>query len=805
MSYKNRMLISLNWLKQYIDLDGIGINEMENALTMIGQEVEKIEVLGGNLKNVVTAQIIEKEMHPDSDHLTICKVDNGKEILQIVCGAPNHKAGDKVVLAQVGAKLAPDFVIKKGKIRGVESNGMLCSEEELNIGKDSSGIMILPEDTPVGVPMKEYLGINDTVFELEITPNRPDCLSHIGIARELGAYYSKEVKYPSFAINSESSEKTSDNISVEIEDSNLAKRYVARIIKNVTVKESPKWLKERVESIGIRSINNIVDASNFIMMELNQPNHTFDLDKIEGGKIVVRAGHENEKLVTLDEQERALNSDDIVISDGVKAVALGGVMGGENSQITENTKNILLEVANFNSQNVRKTSRRLTLFSDSSYRFERRVDEENAINVINRLANIIQEVAGGEILEGAVDNYPVPYKKKTATLNFERLNRFVGKNIPRETVIGILTRLEIEVVDNGETLTLTAPTYRDDLENEQDYFEEVIRMYGFDNIENILPKLDISEKPVIDTTKLSTQVKLIAANAGLKEVINYSFVPKDAMEKIKYTSVERENLIDLLRPITEDFVTLRPTLLYSLLKNAKENMNRNATNIRFFEVSRTFVKAEELAKEEVKLGIILAGENNKTLWNPKPVPYDFYDLKGIVEEIFTQLKFNNYMIKRSEQSQYHPGRSVDVFVGRELIGSFGEIHPDVLENFDLGKTSVLVGEFNIDLIQKYIGKKIKYQGIVKYPAVPRDFAFVMREDILVGDVLKTIQKVDKKIEKVELFDIYQGAGVLPGMKSVAISVILRDKNKTLEEKEIVDISNKIVAKVEKDYGAVLRK
>ena len=799
------MLISLNWLKQYIDLDGIEINEMENALTMIGQEVEKIEVLGENLENVVTAQIIEKEMHPDSDHLTICKVDNGKEILQIVCGAPNHKAGDKVALAQVGAKLAPDFVIKKGKIRGVESNGMLCSEEELNIGKDSDGIMILPEDTPVGVPMKEYLGINDTVFELEITPNRPDCLSHIGIARELGAYYNKEVKYPGFVINSESSEKTADNISVEIEDSNLAKRYVARIIKNVTVKESPKWLKERVESIGIRSINNIVDASNFIMMELNQPNHTFDLDKIEGGKIVVRAGHENEKLVTLDEQERKLNSDDIVISDGVKAVALGGVMGGQNSEITENTKNILLEVANFNSQNVRKTSRRLTLFSESSYRFERRVDEENAINVINRLANIIQEVAGGEILEGVVDNYPVPYKKKTATLNFERLNRFVGKNIPRETVIGILTRLEIEVVDNGETLTLTAPTYRDDLENEQDYFEEVIRMYGFDNIENILPKLDISEKPVIDTTKLSTQVKLIAANAGLKEVINYSFVPKDAMEKIKYTSVERENLIDLLRPITEDFVTLRPTLLYSLLKNAKENMNRNATNIRFFEVSRTFVKAEELAKEEVKLGIILAGENNKTLWNPKPVPYDFYDLKGIVEEIFTQLKFNNYMIKRSEQSQYHPGRSVDVFVGHELIGSFGEIHPDVLENFDLGKTSVLVGEFNIDLIQKYIGKKIKYQGIVKYPAVPRDFAFVMREDILVGDVLKTIQKVDKKIEKVELFDIYQGAGVLPGMKSVAISVILRDKNKTLEEKEIVDISNKIVAKVEKDYGAVLRK
>ena len=798
------MLISLNWLKQYIDLDGIEINEMENALTMIGQEVEKIEVLGENLENVVTAHIVEKEMHPDSDHLTICKVDNGKEILQVVCGASNHKAGDKVVLAQVGAKLAEDFVIKKGKIRGVESNGMLCSEEELNIGKDSDGIMILPQDTPAGIPMKEYLGINDTVFELEITPNRPDCLSHIGIARELGAYYGKEVKYPSFVINTESSEKTSDNISVEIADSNLSKRYVARIIKNVTVKESPKWLKERVESIGIRSINNIVDASNFVMMELNQPNHAFDLDKIEGGKIVVRAGLENEKLVTLDEQERELNSDDIVISDGVKAVALGGVMGGENSQITENTKNILLEVANFNSQNVRKTSRRLTLFSESSYRFERRVDEENAINVINRLANLIQEVAGGEILAGAVDIYPEPYARRVATLSFEKLHRFVGKVIPKEEVIRILTKLEVEVKDNGDSLTLTAPTYRDDLENEQDYFEEVIRMYGFDNIENILPRLDINPKATMDTTKLYDKVKVIASQAGLKEVINYSFVPRDAIDKIKFTKVPRENLIDLPRPITEDFATLRPTLIYSLLKNAKDNMNKNVSNIRFFEVSRTFEKGEELASEETKLAFILAGENDKTLWNAKPVPYDFYDLKGIVQEIFTKLGFKNYQIKRSAATELHPGRSADVFVGRELIGSFGEIHPDVLENFDLNKKAVLVAEFSIDLIKKYIGRKTVYEPLVKFPAVPRDFAFVVKEDVLVGDILKAIEKVDKKIEKVELFDIYRGVGVLPGMKSVAISVILRDKNKTLEEKEIVEISNKIVNKVKKDFDGILR-
>lgn len=798
------MLISLNWLKQYIDLDGIEINEMENSLTMIGQEVEKIEIAGSNLENVVTAKIIEKEMHPDSDHLTVCKVDNGKEILQIVCGTSNHKAGDKVVLAQIGAKLSEDFVIKKGKIRGKESCGMLCSEVELGIGSDKDGIIILPEDAPIGVPFKDYLGINDTVFELEITPNRPDCLSHIGIARELSAYYGKELKYPETEIKSEISEKTSDNVKVSIEDSNLSRRYVTRILKNVTVKESPKWLKERIEAVGLRSINNIVDVSNFILMEMNHPNHVFDLDKIEGNEIKVKSAVKGDKLVTLDEQERELEDGDIVICDSKKILALGGVMGGLDSEVTDNTKNILLEVAQFNPQNVRKTSRRLTLSSDSSYRFERGIDVEDSIKVINRLANLIQEVAGGEILNGYVDVYPVPHENKVAELNFERLNRFVGKVIPREKVIEILRNLEIDVKDNGETLTLTAPSYRGDLELEQDYFEEVIRMYGFDNIENILPRVDINKNSTLDTTKLTDRVKTICASVGLKEVINYSFIPKDALQKLKFTGVSEDKLIDISNPITEDFVTMRPTLLYSLIKNAKDNMNRNVSNIRFFEVSRTFEKAEELAKEDIKVGIILAGENDKTLWNPKPVHYDFYDLKGIVEEIFSKLKFQSFSIKRSVQTEFHPGRSADVFVGKEYIGSFGEIHPDVLENFGLNKKTVLVAEFNIELIKKYINKPFVYQGIVKYPAVPRDLALVMNENILVGDVLKTIEKIDKKVEKVELFDIYQGIGVEPGKKSVAISILLRDDSKTLEEKEINDIIDKILAKMKKDYMAELR-
>lgn len=798
------MLISLNWLKQYIDLDGIEINEMENALTMIGQEVEKIDIVGGNLDKVVVAHLEEVKKHPNADSLTLCKVNNGKEILQIVCGATNHKTGDKVALAQVGARLKEDFTIKKGKIRGEESNGMLCSEDELGIGSDKDGIIILPEDAPIGVPFKDYLGINDTVFELEITPNRPDCLSHIGIARELSAYYGKELKYPETEIKSEISEKTSDNVKVSIEDSNLSRRYVTRILKNVTVKESPKWLKERIEAVGLRSINNIVDVSNFILMEMNHPNHVFDLDKIEGNEIKVKSAVKGDKLVTLDEQERELEDGDIVICDSKKILALGGVMGGLDSEVTDNTKNILLEVAQFNPQNVRKTSRRLTLSSDSSYRFERGIDVEDSIKVINRLANLIQEVAGGEILNGYVDVYPVPHENKVAELNFERLNRFVGKVIPREKVIEILRNLEIDVKDNGETLTLTAPSYRGDLELEQDYFEEVIRMYGFDNIENILPRVDINKNSTLDTTKLTDRVKTICASVGLKEVINYSFIPKDALQKLKFTGVSEDKLIDISNPITEDFVTMRPTLLYSLIKNAKDNMNRNVSNIRFFEVSRTFEKAEELAKEDIKVGIILAGENDKTLWNPKPVHYDFYDLKGIVEEIFSKLKFQSFSIKRSVQTEFHPGRSADVFVGKEYIGSFGEIHPDVLENFGLNKKTVLVAEFNIELIKKYINKPFVYQGIVKYPAVPRDLALVMNENILVGDVLKTIEKIDKKVEKVELFDIYQGIGVEPGKKSVAISILLRDDSKTLEEKEINNIIDKILAKMKKDYMAELR-
>ena len=803
------MLISLNWLKDYINLDeNIDIKELENALTMIGQEVENIELQGENLKNILTSKILELKMHPDSDHLTVCQVDNGSFVSQVVCGASNHKEGDIVAMAQVGAKLSEDFVIKKGKIRGVESNGMLCSETELGVGNDNSGIIIFPKDTKLGIPLNEYYNLNDIIFELEITPNRPDCLSHIGIARELSAYYNTELKMPKINNHKVSEEL----IDINIKD-NLSKRYMARVIKNVKVGPSPKWLVTRLASMGIRSINNLVDISNFIMIETNQPNHIFDFDKLKSNKIIVDKARNDEKFTTLDSKERILSNDDIVIRNGEEVIALAGVMGGENTEVSENTNNILIELAHFDNISVRRTSRRHSLISESSYRFERAVDTENFDYVMNRLTDLIVEIAGGEVCD-INDVYPVKKEKNICQLSLDRMNRFIGKVIPKEKVIEIFNKLEIKVEDKGDTLELTAPSFRGDLINQFDYFEEVIRMYGFDNIENKMPKITLSENRLNDTTKYTTDIKVLVSNLGLREVINYSFIPANSFEKLNM-NIDSENIITLKNPIVEEFSVLRPTLMYSLLKNVKDNLNRGQEDIRFFEVSKRFVLSDDKIEKSVyinekrvsereTLGIVLSGSFTKNLWAPKPESYDFFDMKGIVEAMFDKLNFKSYQLRRSVNSSYHPGRSVDLFVGKELIGTFGEIHPDVLENMEIDRNRVIYAEIYLDLLLKYINKGVKYKGLSKYQSVPRDIAVVVKEEVLVGDMIKSIQKVDKLIEKVELFDIYRGIGVKPGFKSVAISIVMRDDNKTLEEKDINSVMDKIVGKLKKEFDAELR-
>lgn len=787
------MLISLNWLNKYVDIKDKSIDELEKALTMIGQEVEKIEKKYEHLKTVITAKIVEYNKMKDSDHLTICKLDTGSEILQVVCGAPNHKLGDVVCLAQIGTQLSPDFIIKKGKIRGVESNGMLCSLKELSLGEESDGIIILPQDTKLGISLDKYFDKDDVIFELEITPNRPDCLSYIGIARELSAYYNIDLRQDKVSIETNGQEK----VNVSIADKELSNRYFARVLKNVEVKESPKWLKDNLESMGMKSINNIVDISNYIMLETGQPNHIFDLDKLETNSIEVRLARENEKIVILDDREIELVSDDIVISSNDKAIAIAGVMGGLETSVNENTKNLLIEVAHFDSFSIRKTSRRHNISSDSSYRFERWVDTSRLNEVSNKIAKMIQELAGGTIQEVYTDEYLIKAETNITTLYLDNLYRFVGKYIEKEKVVQILKKLEIEIEDKGDSLVLTAPSFRSDLVVEQDYFEEVIRLYGFDNIENILPKLDIKTNSIVDNTEIIYNTKKICASLGLKEVINYSFIPKKAFEMTKQSM---ENAVEIENPITEDFAIMRKSLMYSLLKNVSDNYNRSFTSMNFFEVSKVF----EGDKEIIKLAVVLSGIKSKNIYQ-KETYYDYYDMKGILEELMSALNVKNYEIKRSTDESLHTGRSADIYIGRNKLGSLGQIHPDLEENFDIESKNTIFLEINLDELSKYMKNTIKYKSISKYQSVNRDLAFVVKDNVLVGEILKKVEKINKIVQKVELFDIYKGIGVKEGYKSFAISILMRDDNKTLEEKEINEVIDKIVEKVEKEYDGEIRK
>lgn len=786
------MLISLKWLNEYVDVENKSIQELEKALTMIGQEVEKIEFKYEYLKTVITAKIVGYEKMENSDHLTICKVDTGSEILQVVCGAPNHKLGDIVALAKIGTKFSDEVIIRQTKLRGVLSQGMLCSKKELGLSDENSGILIFPNDTKLGVPLSEYFEKGDTVFELEITPNRPDCLSYIGIARELSSYYNIELHKPKFTLE-EVSEKCEYDI--DIKDNNISNRYIARIVKDVRVGESPKWLKDKLESIGMKSINNIVDISNYVMLELGQPNHIFDLDKLNGN-IEIRRAKNKEEFVSLENKEYKLDENDIVVASRDKVVALAGVMGGNNFSVDENTKNILIETAHFDNIMVRRTSRKYAIFTESSYRFERWVNTNDLDYVSCRIASLVNELAGGQILEGSIDKCINLCKLPITTLYIDKLAKFVGKSIALEKIIDIFTRLEIAVERlDDNTLKLTPPTHRQDLLNAQDYYEEVIRLYGFDNIENILPKLDIKKEKIIDNTKLNYELKKFLSSIGLNEVINYSFIPKSSFEKIKY---EYKDIIEISNPITEDFAVMRPTFMYSLIKNVVDNFNRSVEFAKFFEIGKAFVGNEEVTK----IGIILAGKKSKNIYEEEK-QYDYFSMKGIVEKIFNKLNIS-YQIKRSENISLHPGRSADIFVAKDKIGSFGNLHPDLEETFDLEGENVIYCELDLDKMKKYIKNTFKYTPLSKYQLVTRDLAFVIKDDVLLGNVIKEITKVDKLINKVELFDIYKGTGIEDGYKSFAFKIQMIDSEKTLKEEDINEVIEKIKNKVISTYGAILR-
>lgn len=796
------MLISLDWLKQYVDIKE-DIKELENTLTMIGQEVEAIEEQGKELAKVVIGQITEYGKHPEAEKLTLLKVNIGEEEeLQIVCGAPNHKLGDKVVVATIGAVLPGDFKIKKSKIRGIESQGMLCSEVELGLGNDGDGIIILPEDAPLGVEYRVYKKLNDVIFELEITPNRPDCLSYIGIAREIAAYYGRKIKCPEFESKKIIESINTGHIDVRIEDKERCKRFSGKVIKNIKVQESPEWLKNRLISMGLKPINNVVDATNYILFECNQPLHAYDLTKINDRKIVVRKALNGEKIVTLDGVERELNKGELIIADAEKPLGIAGIMGGESSKVTEETTEIFLECAYFTPENIRKTSKELGLSSDSSYRFERGLDIENTAEVLERAADLISQLTGGEVLEGCIDKYIEKYEKIEIPLNIEKLRKFMGKNIEIDVVGKILTNLGINIKTlNSTTIIATPPSYRGDLTRTADLYEEIIRMYGFDNIENKMPEENIRPGVKDSMTVVVDEAKEILAKLGLQEVINYSFISKDAIKMLGIT----EPTLEITNPISDDMAVMRPTLIYSLLSNVRDNLNRNQNGLRFFEVSRVFTPKEDgLANETLRASIALAGKTFKTLWNPKPEAMDFYTLKGFVEKFLEYMGVTRYQLDRSEDNNFHPGRSADIRIGKVKIGTFGEIHPELAENMDIKRERAYVAELDLTTLLNYRAKKVKYERIVKYPEVTRDLAVVLDRDVLVGKMLEDIKKSSNLIESVAIFDVYQGEKIEADKKSVAISIVLRKKDGTLEESDINITVDKILKLIAKNYNGEIR-
>ena len=798
------MLISLNWLKQYVEIKE-SIEEVANALTMIGQEVEAIEIQGENLENVVIGQIVEFDRHPNSDRLTLLKVNVGEgEPLQIICGATNHKLNDKVVVAKIGATLPGDFKIKKSKIRDVESYGMLCSEEELGFAKESDGIIILPEDAPIGKEYREYLNLNDVIFELEITPNRPDCLSHIGIAREIAAYYDRKVKYPSIEIN-ETIESINTLIKVNIDDKERCKRYVGKIVKNVKVQESPEWLKRRIQAMGLNPINNIVDITNFVMFEYNQPMHAFDFDKLKGN-INVRAAKENEEITTLDGVDRVLKNNELVIADEERAIAIAGIIGGDATKIDNETKNIFVEVAYFTPDNIRRTSRELGIFTDSSYRNERGMDIQNLETVVERAVSLIAEVAGGEILSDTIDRYLEKPEKYEISLNLEKLNKFIGKNLSSDEVARILTNLNIEIKTIGEDkMLLTPPTYRGDLIRPADIYEEVIRMYGFDNIEARMPVMSIESGEENTNFKVSRIIRETLREQGLNEVINYSFIPKSAKELFSF----EDGIIEIKNPLSEDMAIMRPSLIYSLVNNIKENLNRNQTDLKIFEVSKNFKNLgsakDGLATEELKVAIALSGREDKNLWNQTKTDYDFYDLKGYIEYLFERLNINKFNLERAKDVNFHPGVSAEIKIGEDVIGIFGELHPTLINNVGIKREKVFFAEINLTKLMKYMKIKVNYESISKYPEVLRDLAITLDKDILVGNMTKDIKKKVNLVEKIDIFDVYSGDKVEAGKKSVAMSIVLRDKTRTLTDQDIDTAMKNILSLIKDKYNGEIRK
>ena len=820
------MNISYNWLKDYLDFD-LQPDEVAAALTSIGLEtggVEEVQTIKGGLEGLVIGEVLTCEEHPNSDHLHITTVNvGGAEPLQIVCGAPNVAAGQKVVVAVNGTKLYDGdecFTIKRSKIRGVESNGMICAEDEIGIGTDHAGIIVLPADAVVGTPAKEYYNVkSDYVLEVDITPNRVDATSHFGVARDLAAYLKQNGKPANLKRPSVDAFKIDDEvpaIEVVVENKEACLRYSGITIKNVTVKESPEWLQNRLKVIGLRSINNVVDITNYILHGVGQPLHSFDADKIKGNKVVVRSATEGAKFVTLDGVERTLTDRDLMICNVEEPMCIAGVFGGLDSGVTEQTKNVFLESATFHPTWIRKTARRFGLNTDASFRYERGLDPNQTVEVMKRAALLIQEVAGGTITGAIQDIYPVPVAPYRVELTYDKVNTLIGKVIPVETVKSILESLEMKIVsETAEGLVIDVPVYRIDVQRDVDVIEDILRIYGYNNVEfsdNVKSNLSY-QTPTDRSYKLQNLISEQLCGCGFNEILNNSLTRSAYYDNLSTYPVS--HCVMLMNPLSADLNCMRQTLLFGGLESVEHNAKRKNGNIRFFEFGNCYdynidhkKEGETLAEfsEDYRLGLWVSGSRVDNNWAHPNEKSSVYELKAYVENILVRLGVNlqKVIFGNLANDIYSAGLSITTSSGRQL-GTMGIVSPKICKELDI-ETDVYYAELSWTLLMKEIKKsKVTFSEISKFPAVKRDLALLLEKNVQFAEIEKIATESERKLLKdVALFDVYEGKNLPAGKKSYAVSFYLQDEGKTLNDKQIDAIMKKIQTNLEQKLGAQLR-
>jgi phenylalanyl-tRNA synthetase beta chain len=796
--------ISLNWLKNYIDLNDISVDEIVDKLSYAGLEVEEVIDQSKQFENIIVGFVKERTKHPNADKLSVCIVTDGESDFNVVCGAPNVAANQKIAFAKVGA-IIPNgqFKIEKAKIRGEVSFGMICSERELGISDNHEGILVLDESLKVGTLLSDALGFNDVLIEVAITPNRADALSHIGIARDLSALFKRELILPQIKLE-ESKDKSDSAAVIEIIDLDRCPRYVGKVVKNVSVKESPEWLKIRLKNIGLRPINNIVDVTNFVLHEVGQPLHAFDLDKLNSKKIVVKCAANGEKFITLDSKERVLKNSDLMICDGEKAVAIAGVMGGENSEVTVDTTNILIESAFFNPSSVRKTAKHLALSTDASYRFERGADYNICVWAAQRTAQLIQETGGGEILSGEIDIYPSPIKVRMTSFRFSRVEKILGYSVPQEEIKNILLRLGFKFVGSDEkSYTLEIPSYRHDIEREIDVIEEIARIYGYNNIPEI-NKIPITLEEKVDQSSFGDNLRNIFTSLGFYEIVTNSLLEQEICSVFAKP-------IALMNPQNSEMSHLRTSLIPGMLRTIQNNLKVNEKDLRLFEIGKVFfsksgerIESFDDFNEEEQILLAITGNVVRTSWASPDIQFNIYDLKGYIESSLSKL-IKNKSLRFSIADNYKFLESqFEIMADDKQIGFGGVISTALLKKFDINQP-VFVFIAHTSNIRENIVAKHGFDELLKFPKVVRDLAFVVDSNLDAGSVEAIIWKASSNLlHNIKLFDIFQSESLGIGKKSLAFQLEYFDSSKTLTEEEVDKDFRSAIKAVEKQLNAQLR-